>query len=154
MRQPHFPTYGLMIFVGMLSLWLIAVGRPSEVLTSLVFTGTIAVLGFATLLAFAHRDEHRHFWKGFMICGWLYFFFAIGSMLKAGDAPHFLPEILLNDIYLYATTGQTYFIHELSKPVPSPRPHFVKNGQALIALLLGLGGGFLAQIIAAREVRE
>lgn len=153
MRKPQFPAYGLMLFVGMFSFWLIAVGRPSAILTSLMFTTTVGLLSLSTLLAFTHRGERRHFWKGFAICGWIYFLISFGPMINSGDAPHFLPEILLNDLYLYVTTGQTYFIHELSKPVGSPRPTFVKNGHALIALLLGLGGGFVARFVADREAQ-
>lgn len=151
MRQPQFPAYGLALFVGMFACWLIAVGRPSELFTSAVFTATLGLLGFATLLAFSHRPGSRAFWRGFIICGWMYFVVAFLPMINSGETPHFLPEVMLNDLYLYATTGATVYIHELSKPVSSPRPHFVRNGHALLALLLGLGGGFVSRAIAARE---
>jgi hypothetical protein len=117
-----------------------------------MFTATIGILALAVLLAVAHQGNSRHFWKGFAICGWIYFFFAFAPMVYSGDAPHFLPEVLLNDIYLSATTGETYFIHELSKSIQAPRPHFVKNGHALLALLFGLGGGFVARFVALRDV--
>lgn len=151
MRQPQFPTMSLMIFVAICSVWVLAVSRPTEILTSLVFTTTIGMLGFAILMAAIRRDEQGAFWKGFAICGGLYFLVALAPLLKSGEAPYFLPEILLNDIYLYATTGDSYFIHQLSAPIPSPRPHFVKNAHALLTILLALGGGFIARITATRQ---
>lgn len=151
MKVPQFPAYSLMLFVGMFCCWLVAVGRPCDLLTSLVFTTTIGLLSFSTLMAMAHRPESRPFWKGFAICGWLYFLFVFAPMVGTGNAPHLLSEVFLNDLYLYATSGETFFIHELSKVTSAPRPHFVKNGHALIALLLGIGGGFIARGIAVRE---
>jgi hypothetical protein len=150
--------YSVMLVIILVALWAVAARHPNAITTAAVFTATIGVLGIATLLAIAHRDDRRFFWRGFIVCGYLYFFFAFGPILMSNDAPHFLPEVLLNDLwFLWAsdgTSGDTYFMHTLSQQVGSSRAHFVKNSHALLTILVALCGGFIARFIAARDDRR
>jgi hypothetical protein len=153
MKPIQFPTYAVMLAVLLVAIWLVAVRHPNALTTSAVFTTTIAVLGMASLLAVAHRDDRRFFWRGFIVAGWLYFIFAFGPMIMKGDAPYFLPEVLVHDVWLYAQSGSTYFTQNLSAPTTLERPAFVKNAHALLTLLLALGGGFIARFVALRDER-
>jgi hypothetical protein len=74
MSQPRFSIASLLALVLFLAIAFAALRAANELWDSAVFTGTLAILLAAVLLAVHRTQRRRAFWLGFAVFGWVALF--------------------------------------------------------------------------------
>lgn len=96
MRRYSFSIRGLMAFIVILALGLVALRTPSRIWMNAWYSIAIGSVTFAVPAAFATVDERRAFWIGFAITGGVYFLFTLGPWVGDESFHHFITTTILD----------------------------------------------------------
>jgi hypothetical protein len=152
----RFSLRTLAIVVAFLSACLAALVYASPVMAGGALLATLLVL-MLSLVAAVEAKAERSFWRGFAICGWLYFLLAFSSLpyRVAVNAPELaleklaqtMPGVTNRNLHTPSnTTGM--MTTTINKPFIRD---FVTIGQAWLTLLLAALGGSVGRFIHARS---
>jgi hypothetical protein len=90
MRRFRFTIGALLVLVLYLGIAFAALRQASPLWDQALFTGTLALLILALLLAAHRRERKRAYWFGFAVAGWIYFGACAIPMLEARLVTHTL----------------------------------------------------------------
>jgi hypothetical protein len=156
---------GSMGLVVAVALTFAALREPSLVTLTVVYGLTIAALTFAVLVARYGRRDAASFGFGFSLLGWVAFVMAFGPWRIAFQPMNlerrlsdFLPTHLLVvaiSYHLYPPPDPSSMTTSLEGRVQEYQRHsaMMGIGDCLVALWLGLIGGVIATVMAARRRR-
>src|SRR5437870_87763 len=96
MRRPRFSIAGLLVFILAAALGLAALGRPSCLWASAVFSLLLLSLTVAFIGALYRRGHKRAFCTGFLTCGSLYMLLSLAPWFDSHVSHRLITTAILD----------------------------------------------------------
>jgi hypothetical protein len=164
----RFSILWLMALVLLVAVGFAALGNPTELWASAIFTLTVGLLCYSVVGAMFLRGRRRAYWGGFATFGWVYLIlvFNILSAKTGLESPPLLTTRLLayvdRALHPPATASERLYEALINPPNFTTSPvgmpmtvslslSFYQIGHSLAALVVALIGSVVARIFAAQE---
>ena len=121
MRRYSFSIRGLMAFIVILGVALLALRTPSRIWANACFSLALGGVTLAIPAAVASAAERRAFWVGFATCGGVYFLFALSPWVDE-KASHQLVTTTILDLAAPHLIDNAYLLNAYFLTMNPPSP--------------------------------
>lgn len=152
MGRPQISITGLICAIAVCALTFSGLRNPTVFWAGCIFTASLLILLWATLMALRGPEPARTFWMGFALFGCTHAALTIGWNHERVPEP-LLPTAYLLHVFYLRTHNLSHFYDKIMVPnMWSERiVYFCRIGNSLIALVFGMAGGLAATWIASRN---